>query len=443
MWPCPDKSTRLKQGDQPVSGPGSTPAAAATVAVRVGGDSGMKELSTVRLVALLAGVTAVQAIATFSVLALPTLATRAAPHYGVGAEAVGYQISIIYVAAATLSGVAGHFVKRYGAALSSIWAIALSAIGIAGLASGYIVAAVLGSAAIGCAYGLTNPSASHLLLRFGPARWQNLVFALKQTGVPLGGVLAALMLPRLSERVGWQGALLASLVLHAVLAVGLGLCRRWLDDDRSPVARLSGSVLAGVRFVLADRLLLALALMGFAYAFYQFCLFAFLITMLVQDFHWSLVAAGSMATMMQVGGVVGRLAWSLLADRIGRGQQILVAIGVFSAACGLALGFAGPAWPTWLLTLVLFYFGFCLVGWNGLWMAEIARASGREHVGLATGGVLVFTFSGVVAGPALFATAYRALGSYAATYAAFSGLAVAGAVLLAWAIMRQRRSRPA
>ena len=55
------------------------------------------------LPALVGLVTGVQALATFAVLAMPTLATKAAPAFGLGAEAAGYQISVIYLAAACLS----------------------------------------------------------------------------------------------------------------------------------------------------------------------------------------------------------------------------------------------------------------------------------------------------------------------------------------------------
>jgi hypothetical protein len=70
--------------------------------------------------------------------------------------------------------------------------------------------------------------------------------------------------------------------------------------------------------------------------------------------------------------------------------------------------------------VVLFLFGFCLVGWNGLFMAEAARAAGPANVGVATGGVLVFTFAGIVIGPAAFATVYKLAGSYAVTYGIFA-----------------------
>ena len=398
-------------------------------------------MGTSGLVLLLGLVTGVQALATFSVLALPTLATLAAPHFGFGAESIGYQISVVYAAAALLSGVAGLYVRRHGAATTSVWALALSAAGLVGIASGSIPVAILASASIGCAYGLTNPAASHLLFRFAPRNRQNIVFALKQTGVPLGGILAALLLPRLAETFGWPIAIGGSAALMSVVALPLLVKRSSLDDDRTPTAGLgAGGILSGIRLVLASPRLRSLAMMGWAYASAQFCLFTFLITMLVKDLGWGLVAAGGAATVMQVGGVVGRIAWSVLADLVGRGLGILVAIGLGSAAFSVALAFAMPDWPVWLLSLIVFGFGFCLVGWNGLWLAEVARAAGPGEVSLATGGVLAFTFAGIVLGPATFATIYRVVGSYAVTYGIFSVYALFGAAVLLWSLRAAERA---
>ncbi len=382
------------------------------------------------MAALLVMVTAVQALATFSVLALPTLATRATATFGIGAEAVGYQISIVYLAAAALSGMAGLLVRRWGAALTSIAALALTGLGVLAMASGQLALTVLASAALGFGYALTNPAASHLLFRFAPRHRQNLVFALKQTGVPLGGMVAALLLPTLAELFGWQAAMVVGAGLLAVAMLPLAAMRARLDDDRDPTFRVKGGVLAGILLVARHSRLRALAVMGLTYASFQFCLFAFLITMLAQDFGWSLVAAGQMATGMQIGGIAGRVAWSVIADRIGHGLDLLIAIGLASAAFALTLAAADTAWPIWLLAVVLFGFGFCLVGWNGLWMAEIARACHPQEVGLATGGVLVFTFGGIVFGPAAFATLYRGLGSYALTYGVFAVVALIGAAAL-------------
>ncbi|MEZ5815902.1 MAG: MFS transporter [Hyphomicrobiaceae bacterium] len=405
------------------------------------GHAAAATLPTSTMVLLLALVTGVQGLATFSVLALPTLATLAAPHFGFGPESIGYQISVVYAAAALLSSVAGLYVRRHGAAAMSIWAMGLTALGLLGIATGSIPIAILASASIGAAYGLTNPAASHMLFRFAPKHRQNIVFALKQTGVPLGGILASLLLPRLAVAYNWQVAIGASALLMTLVGVPLLAIRRRLDDDRAPAASLgAGGVLSGVRLVLANRRMRALALMGWAYASAQFCLFTFLITMLVKDLGWTLVAAGGAATVMQVGGVIGRLAWSVLADVIGHGLAILVAIGLGSSAFALMLTAATPEWPVWLLSVVVFGFGFCLVGWNGLWLAEVARAAGPGEVSLATGGVLVFTFGGIVLGPATFATIYRAVESYALTYGVFSVYTLFGAAVLIWSARAAARS---
>ena len=390
------------------------------------------------LVLLLALVTGVQALATFSVLALPTLATLAGPSLGFGPESIGFQVSLVYAAAATLSSMAGVYVRRHGAAAVSVTALGLAGLGLLGMSTASLVVLVLASISIGAAYGLTNPAASHLLFRFAPKSRQNIVFALKQTGVPLGGILASMLLPRLAEAFGWQLAIGASAILMLVIAVPLLLIRRRLDDDRAPAAGLGpGGILSGVRLVWRSPRLRAFAIMGWAYASAQFCLFTFLITMLVKDLHWGIVSAGVAATVMQIGGVVGRIAWSVLADLIGKGVVILVAIGLGSAAFSLVLAAATSEWPIWLLGGIVFGFGFCLVGWNGLWLAEVARAAGPGEVSLATGGVLVFTFAGIVLGPPIFATVYRAVGSYGLTYGLFSVYAFFGAAALLLGTRRQ------
>lgn len=391
-------------------------------------------------VVLLGLTTAVQLLATFSVLALPTLAPAAAISYGVSTETVGYQLSIIYVAASVLSSVAGLVVRRWGAVTTSMVALVLAATGLAGIASANMAVAALASLMIGSGYALTNPAASHLLLRHGPRDRQNLVFAIKQTGVPFAGMLAALMLPRLSEHLGWQGAILVSTGLFALLVAALGRHRAAVDADADPGARAHGGLLAGARLAMTNPTLRSLAIMGCCYASAQFCLLSFMVTMLVTELGWSLVAAGSIVATMQVGGVLGRVGWSLVADRVGHGIEILIAIGVLAACLALLTGTLTSSWPLPALVALLVTFAFCLVGWNGVYMAEVARAVPQAEVGIATGGVLVFNFAGVTIGPSAFALVSRMLGSFAATYAIFAILPLIGAAALMAIVVARRRA---
>ena len=391
------------------------------------------------LAPVLALTTAVQALATFSVFALPTLAPKAAATFGLPPQTVGYQVSVIYLAAATLSGYGGLLVRRYGAGATSLAALALAVIGLLGIAAGNLPLTILGSLSIGAGYGVTNPAAAHLLLRYAPPGRRNLIFAIKQAGVPLGAMLAAVMLPRLAERVGWQGAIAASVSLFVVLALLLMRRQARWDDDRDPSTLLRAGALAGTTLVMRHPVLRSLAFVGFCYAAFQVCLIAFAVTMLATELGWSLVEAGSIAAVMQAAGMAGRITWSMFADRYGNGLLILVLLGGAAAAFGIMVTGMAPSWSAAAMMLVLCAFGACIIGWNGIYMAETARASGARDVGLATGGVLIFNFAGVIAGPATFGIVAKAIGSIAVTFGIFAVLPLLGAMSLIPVLKHDRR----
>ena len=48
---------------------------------------------------------------------------------------------------------------------------------------------------MGFGYGMTNPSGAELLMRITPKRRRNIVYSIKQTGIPLGGMLAGAIAP--------------------------------------------------------------------------------------------------------------------------------------------------------------------------------------------------------------------------------------------------------
>src|SRR5207344_1115132 len=65
----------------------------------------------------------------------------------------------------------------------------------------------LGAVFIGLGYGPITPASSQMLSRTTDPRHYSLVFSIKQTGVPLGGVIAGLMVPPLVALGGGAAAL--------------------------------------------------------------------------------------------------------------------------------------------------------------------------------------------------------------------------------------------
>jgi MFS family permease len=133
-----------------------------------------------------------------------------------------------------------------------------------------------------------------------------------------------------------------------------------------------------------------------------------------------------------VASVAGRIVWGVLADRALSRRAMLGLLGLGMGASAMATLLAAPAWPTWLLFLFAALFGATAVGWNGVFIAEIARVAPPGQVSQATGGCLFYTFLGVVLTPLAFNAVLALGGGYPAAYALFGVPALAlGTRLLA------------
>jgi len=75
-------------------------------------------------------------------------------------------------------------------------------------------------------------------------------------------------------------------------------------------------------------------------------------------------------------------------------------------------------------------FGASAVGWNGVYLAEVARQAPPGMASVATGGTLTVTFFGVVVGPPLFGLIVNLTGTYRAGYAAVGALTLLCLVML-------------
>jgi MFS family permease len=283
---------------------------------------------------------------------------------------------------------------------------------------------------IGLAYGVTNPAAALILARHCPPERRNLVFSLKQTGVPLGGVVAGLLLPGITSWLGWQAALGVACAGGLALALVLLPSRAVWDEGRSPVRLSPAAVIGSLRAVWAMPALRALAMATFCYAAMQLTLMSFAVILLVGEVGWSLLAAGAAFSAMQATGAAGRVLWGAVADRLGRSAWVLSGLGFVSAGAAILTAGLGPdSAPGWVLA-VLLLFAATAIGWNGVFLAEVARIGGPEGAGRTTGAVMVFTFSGVVIGPALYSGVFWLAGSHGAAMGLMAAFPILGSLLV-------------
>lgn len=364
---------------------------------------------------------AVQAMVSMALLTLPVMAPVVASALGVSAALVGVYVALVYAGAMAASLSAGAAIARFGAIRVSQAGLVLCAAGLALCALPLTAASAVGAVLIGLGYGPITPSSSHLLSKSTPAHRMSLVFSVKQTGVPLGGMLAGAVVPSLMLWLGWQGALLAAAAANLACALVAQPLRAELDADRQPDRPVAlGNLAQPIRLVLSHPALKMLAACSFVFSIAQLSLTTYLVTYLNEGLAYGLVAAGLVLSLAQLGGVVGRILWGWVADRgLGARRMLAVLAGVM-ALSSAATAMLSPYVPQALVLAVLVVFGASAIGWNGVYLAEVARQAPPGLAGVATGGTLAFTFFGVVLGPPVFGALSALFQTYRAGYLALA-----------------------
>ena len=156
-------------------------------------------------------------IVSMALLTLPVMAPEVGRALKLPTTSIGVYVALAYLGAMAGSLASGAAVARLGAIRISQVGLLLCALGLALCTVPWLPAVALGAVLIGLGYGPITPASSHLLARSTSPERLSLVFSIKQTGVPLGGVLAGALVPGLLLWVGWQAALLA-------VAVACGVC---------------------------------------------------------------------------------------------------------------------------------------------------------------------------------------------------------------------------
>ena len=373
----------------------------------------------------------VQSMTAMAVVTVPVLTPEIAAALAIDTATVGFYQSTAFIGAAFLTLMSGSLVLRHGGVRVNQASVVLCAAGVALAVSGSIPFVALGAVLAGMGYGLATPGASHVLARITPPERRGLVFSVKQSAVTLGGLVAGVLFPPVAERFGWEWAIVLSccMVVSAVLIIQP--LRARLDDDRNPAHRVRINAPGqSVRLVLATPRLRPIALVAFSFGAMQLSLFAFLVTYLVERVGLDLVTAGLMFSVMQGAGFVGRVGWGWVTDRRIGARPLLAVLGVGTMASTAAAMAFTDAWPIARLAAGCAALGLTAVGWNGIYLAEVARAVPIDKVGPATGGIMMFTFVGVVTGPTAFGAIVATTGSYAAAFIAIDILVLATVLAL-------------
>ncbi|MFP6772886.1 MAG: MFS transporter [Alphaproteobacteria bacterium] len=385
----------------------------------------------------LAGTTTMQTVTAMMFLTVPVLAPAMAADVGFQPGHVGFYTALVFLGAMPVSLVMGALTSRFGALRIMQIGMVLSACSLAASTAGILALVLACGVVLGLGYGPNTPGASHILARVAKPKDLALVFSIKQSGAPLGGFLAGIVVPFIVLSSGWREALMVSAALGIATAILVQPLRAKADDDRQPGRRLSvQGVWRQLHLLASHAPLRRLTTASFIFAGVQSCLFAFLVTYLVDHVGLDLIRAGVAYSAMHLIGVDARIFWGWIADRFVRSAYVLAGLGVASALSVILVAQFQSDWPYAGLLAVAAAVGATAASWNGVFLAEIARVAPQGQISAATGGSIFFTYFGLVVGPTLFsATVYLSGGYHLGFYA------IAGAVLLAALLIWPRRDK--
>lgn len=381
------------------------------------------QVSSPPLAPALIAMTGLQALIAIALFAPGVLA----PKLALSDNEVGAFATAVFAVGAATSFYGGLLASRHGPfALATFCAIGV-ALSMATAALQSLPALIIAGVLLGFAFGPETPASSALLSRLARDDQRPLIFSVRQTGNQIGAAAGSMILPLIATISPVSG-----FGLIALMAIAAGLIFATLRPRYDPIGRGNGSQLdieGALTLVSAEPVLLRLAIASMPFSAMQMALNTFFITHAVRELALSHVTAGMLLALAQGGGLIGRLTWGLVASRIGSAHCVIVGLGWVMSGSALLLAFAQPEWPVPVLAFIALLLGLTASGWNGVFLAEVAKLAPPGRVAEATGAVLAASYTGLLVGPSIVA-GLAAVGRLSLSYGGLALLTMLATLVL-------------
>ncbi len=357
---------------------------------------------------------------------VPTLAPFLQADLGLTRAEVGMFNSAIMGGSLVAMYAAGGVVDVKGDRAALVWGnvlVGLFCMTVLGTHTFVTALIALFFAGIGGAF--PTPAGSKAVMAWFPIQQRGMAMGVRQTGIPLGGALAAATLPFIAHAAGWR---MAVAVGGVACFVSAALCQ-WLYRAPEVVLRTTSVQQLPSRF--RDFLTRDVVLLGISSALAtlgQFALVTYLAIYLKETQGIAITTSAKLLVLAQIAGAAGRVLWGAASDRLfhhRRRPALILPIGL-SALGALALGWLPHGTPLWAIAIVVTLHAFCALGWHSNWIALVAEVAGPERQGRTVGVAMSLMYPGIIVLPPLF-------GLYVDTTHSWTGAWTGLAVVLALA----------
>ena len=326
---------------------------------------------------ILAAGTLAQASFSATSVGLPALAPALRSHYGLSLSETGVVLAGVGIGMLFTLLPWGLVADRFDERLVIATGLTGAAAALAAAATTHSYATLTGALVAAGALGASvNAASGRAIMAWFPAGELGLALGIRQTAVPIGGALAALLLPVLASTGGTRLALFALGGCCAVGAIVAATAMRG-TPAREPT-------LGDVARPLRDPRMWLLGAGTSLYLTAQIGITGFVVLFLHDHRGVSTHSAAGLLAAINIVAIGARIVSGRISDRLGRRLPPLRAIGVALAVATAGVTALVDA-PLALLVPLFLVAGVLSMAWNGLAFAAAAEAAGSRRTGAALG----------------------------------------------------------
>lgn len=247
-----------------------------------------------------------------------------------------------------------------------------------------------GLALVGVLGGSVNGASGRAVMRWFGAGERGFAMSIRQTAVPLGGGVGALILPSLASRHGFM-PVFGTLAL--VCGLSAFLTWRWMHEPHFSAEAVTAPQNASKRLLQGKsrsplknrrvwRMVAAIGLLCVP----QFAVLSYATVFLHDDGHLGLAEITAVMVALQAGAMIMRIWSGRHTDRRANRPAYLRGSALVALAAFMLLGLAAACdAPGWLLMAGVAAAGIAVSAWHGVAYTELATEAGGASAGTALG----------------------------------------------------------
>jgi predicted MFS family arabinose efflux permease len=251
-----------------------------------------------------------------------------------------------------------------------------------------------GLALVGVLGGSVNGASGRAVMRWFGTGERGFAMSIRQTAVPMGGGLGALILPSLASRYGFMPVFGA---LALVCGLSAFFTWRWMHEPDFSAEAATGPHSASTGLIAVQpapplqgplknrkvwRMVAAIGLLCVP----QFAVLSYATVFLHDEGHLGLAAITTVMVALQAGAMVMRIWSGRHTDRHANRPAWLRGSALVALATFVLLGMAAAGKvPGWLLMAAVVLAGIAVSAWHGVAYTELATEAGGANAGTALG----------------------------------------------------------